>query len=65
MAAGDIIIAVKQVTKVEGTNISNNTLFTVSDIPASANIVSVEAHPRTANSGDVVYDIVATAEATV
>ncbi len=65
MTAGDIIIAVKQVTKVLGTNISNNTLFTPTDIPASANIVSVEAHPRTSTGGDVVYDIVATAEATV
>lgn len=62
MADGDVIVIIKQVTKVTGTDFSDLDLFT--GMPATAESVRVQVIPRTQDSGNVIYDVVATAVAT-
>lgn len=59
MAGGDITIAVKQITKIDGVDITNNLLFTSADIPNQATIISVQCFPRKQTDGTIVYDVIA------
>lgn len=62
MADGDVIVIIKQVTKVLATDFTNLDFFT--GMPADAEDIRVQVIPRTQDSGNVVYDVVATAVAT-
>lgn len=62
MADGDVIVIIKQVTKVTGTDFTDLDAFT--GMPATAEDVRVQVIPRT-DTSDVLYDVVATGVATV
>ena len=62
MADGDVIVIIKQVTKATGTDFTNLDFFT--GMPATAEDVRVQVIPRTQDSGNVVYDVVASGVAT-
>lgn len=61
MADGDVIVIIKQVTKVLGTDFTDLDFFT--GMPATAEDVRVQVIART-QGGDVVYDVIATGVAT-
>ena len=62
MANGDVIVIIKQITKVTGTDFTNLDFFT--GMPATAEDVRVQVIPRT-DTSDVLYDVVATGVETV
>jgi len=62
MANGDVIIIIKQVTKVLGTDFTDLDFFT--GMPATAEDIRIQVIPRTQDSGNVVYDVVASGVAT-
>lgn len=62
MADGDVILIIKQVTKVTGTDFTNLDFF--DGMPATAEDVRVQVIPRT-DTSDVLYDVIATGVATV
>lgn len=62
MADGDVIVIIKQVSKVEGTDFTDLDYFT--GMPATAELIKVDVNPRTQTDGTIVYDIIATGVAT-
>ncbi len=60
MAAGDIKIVIKQVTKSLGTDIETAAFITAAEMPAAFTGKTISVQARSGNSAQTIYDIIAT-----
>ena len=60
MAAGDITIVIKQVTKKLGTDVNTVAFITAAELPAAFTDKTISIQKRSNNGQDVIYDVIAT-----
>ncbi len=60
MAAGDITIIVKQVSKKLGTDVDTPAFITAAELPAAFTDKTISVQERSNNGDIVIYDVIAT-----
>ncbi len=60
MAAGDITLIVKQVTKTLGTDIDTAAFITATELPAAFTGKTIDVKVRSQQNNQITYDIIAT-----
>lgn len=60
MAAGDITLIIKQVTKTLGTDVNTVAFITAAEIPAAFTGKTIEIKERSQEGNRITYDVIAT-----